>query len=256
MPIYCRCNGSGSCKNCSCKKASRSCSDCLPRRRGRCTNSDQQLSRPSTDSTPVPGQTLPPSFTNEPPSCPPAETAEALQHAETRVRLTPDLAAIDVTPITPVMAIMPSQILPPSPINEPPSSAPPAKIVETPQHTETRVSLTPDPAAIDVTPPTSVTAIMPSKTLLPSAIKEPPSSAPPAEIVETPQHTETRVIVTPDPVAIDVTPSTSVTALDDLPSYAPVPNPCYRWGDKDGKTFAESINLCYKETVHWRRKPF
>ena len=151
---------------------------------------------------------------------------------------------------------VPSQTLPPSPINEPPSSAPRAEIVETPQHTETRVSLTPDPVAIDVTPPTPVMAIMPSQTLPPSAIKEPPSNAPPAEIVETPQHTETRVSVTPDPAAIDVTPSTSVTALDDLPSYSPVPNPCFRWGEKDGKTFAESINLCYKETVHWRRNLF
>ena len=87
-------------------------------------------------------------------------------------------------------------------------------------------------------------------------INEPPSSAPPAEIVEIPQHTETRVSLTPDLAAIDVTPSTSVTALDDLPSYAPVPNPCFRWRDKDGKTFAQSINLCYKETVHWRRNLF
>ena len=99
MPICCRCNGSGSCKKCSCKKAKRSCSDCLPHRRGHCTNSDQQLSRPSTDSTPVPGQTLPPSFTNEPPSSPPAEIVETPQHAETRVSLTPDLAAIDVMEI-------------------------------------------------------------------------------------------------------------------------------------------------------------
>ena len=170
--------------------------------------------------------------------------------------LTPDLAAIDVTPPTPVTAIMPSQTLPPSPINELPSSAPPAEIVEIPQHTETRSRLTPDLAAIDVTPLTPVTAIMPSQTLPPSPINELPSSAPPAKIVEIPQHAETRSRLTPDPAAIDVTPSTSVTALDDLPSYAPVPNPCFRWGDKDGKTFAQSINLCYKETVHWRRNLF
>ena len=42
-------------------------------------------------------------------------------------------------------------------------------------------------------------------------------------------------------------------ALDDIPSYAPVPNPSFRWGNKDGKTFAQFINLCYKETVYWRR---
>ena len=174
-----RCNGSGSCKNCSCKKESRSCSDCLPRRRGRCTNSDQQLSRPSTDSTPVPGQTLPQvlptnllaallqklkllkpalaslaSFTNEPPSSPPAETetVEALQHAETRVSLTPDLAAIDVCH---TFHSGDGHYAKPNTAAKDPSSASPAEIVETPQHAETRVSLTPDLAAIDVTPPTA-----------------------------------------------------------------------------------------------------
>ena len=84
-------------------------------------------------------QVLPSSLTNKPPpsSAPPAETVEALQHADTRLRMTPDPAAIDVTPPTPVTAIMPSQTLASSLINEPPSSAPPTETVEALLHVET-----------------------------------------------------------------------------------------------------------------------
>ena len=39
MPVICcRCNASGRCKNCSCKKAGKECSNCLPCRRGHCEN--------------------------------------------------------------------------------------------------------------------------------------------------------------------------------------------------------------------------
>ena len=41
-PVCCRCNASGSCKNCSCRKANRECSNCLPHRRGHCTNAPCQ----------------------------------------------------------------------------------------------------------------------------------------------------------------------------------------------------------------------
>ena len=34
----CRCNCTGSCKNCSCVKAGRTCSNCLPRKLGKCAN--------------------------------------------------------------------------------------------------------------------------------------------------------------------------------------------------------------------------
>ena len=37
--LYCRCNASGQCKHCSCRKAGRECLNCLPRRRGHCENS-------------------------------------------------------------------------------------------------------------------------------------------------------------------------------------------------------------------------
>ena len=30
----------------------------------------------------------------------------------------------------------------------------------------------------------------------------------------------------------------------------------FRWGDKDGKTFINSIELCYSEIVHWRKNLF
>ena len=34
----CRCNGSGLCKNCSCVKAKRACTDCLPGKNNKCCN--------------------------------------------------------------------------------------------------------------------------------------------------------------------------------------------------------------------------
>ena len=39
MPVCCKCNSSGLCKKCSCTKAGRFCTDCLPSRTGRCQNS-------------------------------------------------------------------------------------------------------------------------------------------------------------------------------------------------------------------------
>ena len=56
MPMCCRCNGSGRCRNCSCSKAGKPCVDCLPRRKGRCCNerhtSSQTTTQPSSQTTP------------------------------------------------------------------------------------------------------------------------------------------------------------------------------------------------------------
>ena len=40
----CRCNGSGKCKNCVCVKAKRLCTNCLPARRGCCSNTKHSMS--------------------------------------------------------------------------------------------------------------------------------------------------------------------------------------------------------------------
>ena len=51
-----RCNGSRRCKNCVCHKSGRSCTDCLPSRRGNCSNghipAPPSLTTPSMPSTP------------------------------------------------------------------------------------------------------------------------------------------------------------------------------------------------------------
>ena len=56
MPVCCRCNGSGRCRNCSCSKAGKLCVDCLPQRKGRCCNeshaSSQTPTQPSSQTTP------------------------------------------------------------------------------------------------------------------------------------------------------------------------------------------------------------
>ena len=38
MPLCCRCNGNGRCRDCKCKKASRHCINCLPSRKNQCVN--------------------------------------------------------------------------------------------------------------------------------------------------------------------------------------------------------------------------
>ena len=40
-PTCCRCNASGCCKNCSCKKSKKVCSNCQPSRLGKCVNEQQ-----------------------------------------------------------------------------------------------------------------------------------------------------------------------------------------------------------------------
>ena len=52
MPVCCRCNASGSCKNCSCKKSNQECSNCLPLRRGHCTNTHAPAIKDSTATLP------------------------------------------------------------------------------------------------------------------------------------------------------------------------------------------------------------
>ena len=91
------------------------------------------------------------------------------------------------------------------------------------------------------------------QTLLSCLTNETPRNNPPAEIVEVHQQVETKSSLIPDPAAIDVTTSNSVTAIHDLPFYVLVLNPCFRWRNKDGETFAQSISVCYKETMLWRQ---
>ena len=47
-----------------------------------------------------------------------------------------------------------------------------------------------------------------------------------------------------------------VPLITDLPPFALVSPPNFRWGDQDGETFACSINHCYEEILYWRRNFF
>ena len=38
MPACCRCNGTGRCRNCSCRKGGKSCTNCFPSKKGTCEN--------------------------------------------------------------------------------------------------------------------------------------------------------------------------------------------------------------------------
>ena len=67
MVVCCHCNRDGKCKNCSCVKANRLCTTCLPFRRGHCSN----IKQPPASSPPVscsaPSQ-VPPPMTSSLPS--------------------------------------------------------------------------------------------------------------------------------------------------------------------------------------------
>ena len=45
MTVFCRCNGGGKCKNCVCAKANRRCMNCLPFKRGCCSNTTQNTAQ-------------------------------------------------------------------------------------------------------------------------------------------------------------------------------------------------------------------
>ena len=57
MPICCSCNSSGRCRNCSCVKAGRACSSCLPSRLSRCENASSPSLTTRTLSQPAPRHT-------------------------------------------------------------------------------------------------------------------------------------------------------------------------------------------------------
>ena len=117
-PVCCRCNASGSCKNCSCKKANRTCLNCLPHRRGRCANSEPQLPPPVTDPTPtcpIPPSSLHTSVSVDedrfftPPEAPePARTQLSL----TPAILTPASLPAILTPAISTSAILPANLTP------------------------------------------------------------------------------------------------------------------------------------------------
>ena len=73
MAVCCRCNGGGRCRNCACVKAGRTCTTCLPARRGHCSNmklppapesASVQLPTSNTQSQSAPDSATSPSRTN------------------------------------------------------------------------------------------------------------------------------------------------------------------------------------------------
>ena len=52
MPC-CRCNGSGRCRECSCKKERKICTNCLPSRLNRCENLRDRVGQDSLNTSPL-----------------------------------------------------------------------------------------------------------------------------------------------------------------------------------------------------------
>ena len=57
MVQCCRCNSSGRCRSCSCVKAKRACTDCLPGKNNKCCNT-LSLNSPSPTTSTVPGPSI------------------------------------------------------------------------------------------------------------------------------------------------------------------------------------------------------
>ena len=50
--------------------------------------------------------------------------------------------------------------------------------------------------------------------------------------------------------------SSQFVDIQPLPSFTPSQCPDFKWDELDGKIFAEAVNSCYDEIVHWRRNIF
>ena len=88
MPVCCRCNGSGRCRNCSCSKAGKPCVDCLPQRRGRCCNeshtSSQTPTTPQASNIPSLGSACVGSQDTQPPTQPSPDNEMAHETSDQR----------------------------------------------------------------------------------------------------------------------------------------------------------------------------
>ena len=71
MTVCCRCNAGGKCSSCTCVKARRLCTNCLPTRRGHCSNTMQPPASPPPPALHLPTTTsLASSPTSSPTSAP------------------------------------------------------------------------------------------------------------------------------------------------------------------------------------------
>ena len=83
MVVCCRCNGDGKCKNCVCVKEKRTCTSCLPSRRGKCLNIKQPAAstttpaQPSTADRELPTHAAVTNATSSSPTTPPQSTTIA-----------------------------------------------------------------------------------------------------------------------------------------------------------------------------------
>ena len=104
-PVCCRCNASGSCKNCSCKKANRKCLNRLPHRCGHCVNYVQQPLSSVTDPAPVSTHPLTSPHAPGPPEAP-ERTLGAPEPAGAQLSFAPAIATpainVDLPPFTPI----------------------------------------------------------------------------------------------------------------------------------------------------------
>ena len=178
----CRCNASGCCTNCSCKKANRVCVNCLPFRQGHCKNP------PNPDTT---------------------EAAEQGSEQHTDI---PQSETHDQDQASPRDGGNGPVLMP-----------------------------TPTPTSENLTPQVDT-----SLTTTASQLPRPTTKS------TEQQPTGPMVTSIPDNPSRDPPP----LPLPPLPVYMPASHPTFRWGDKDGKTFINSIELCYSEIVHWRKNLF
>ena len=127
MPTTCcRCNGSGRCRNCSCVKAQQGCTNCLPKRKGTCVNSNVvngahqlEVAIPSsTPHTPQPSSQSPALARPHPPSSALAPLSVPLSSSTQATA--PASQQTNSTILPPILPPTPPPIFPPAcPIAQP-----------------------------------------------------------------------------------------------------------------------------------------
>jgi hypothetical protein len=116
-------------------------------------------------------------------------------------------------------------------------------------------------AVSSVLPNTTQSSIIPSPPSFDALSSAQPSllpnvTLPPTQSPITPSVLSTGSPPTQPTPCLSPTLESDQPTISELPLFEPAQNPNFRWGDKDGETFAHSIDLCYKEIVHWRRNLF
>ena len=286
MPVCCRCSASGRCKNCSCKKSNRECSNCLPSRRGHCHNTGTPATSPyavpqSAPTEPESASTVPagdPASTEPVPrteSIPATDTVFPLESAQMEPNPTTELVSLtEFVHMEPVSIIEPGTATEPTPLKE----HDPMEIEHVPPTEYVPITGPLEPVPMEFVVPGAESA---SYNWIPNAssnicpivqpMLQPTFTNKTTMVIESSHPTETTIEqesafhhTIPSPPTFhqphgenEGATSTSIDyTIDNLPPFVPTPAPKFQWGGKTSQEFTRDIELAYEQVVHWKRNLF